>query len=235
MTGSDRGLLHAKENALRLRILLAFLGIFAIGGAGLSGAAERPKTGAEIGISWPPWWSDLPPVESGTGLPSEPDRPVAFARPSAGLLEMLTSWLVANFALPSTRELPRVELVPRMRLAALRYRGVVSDRALHAPAGGVSAGPLGDLQAVHAVYNDDRRTIYLPEDWQGETPAEISVLVHELVHHLQNVARLKFSCPQERESIAYEAQARWLALFGKTIDELGFDAFDILVRTRCIN
>jgi hypothetical protein len=190
-------------------------------------------------IPWPEWWADLPPPGPTITLaPATLDAASsqAVVRPTPGLLDMLTSWLVTNFGLPATGERPRVELVPRIRLAALRYRGVVSDRALRSPAGDASAGPLGDLQAAHAVYDDNKRTIYLPEDWEGETPAEISVLVHELVHHLQNVARLKFSCPQERESIAYHAQMRWLELFGKDLsDELGIDAFDILVRTRCFN
>jgi hypothetical protein len=95
---------------------------------------------------------------------------------------------------------------------------------------------LGDLQAVEAVYDDNKRTIYLPEDWQGDTPAEVSVLVHELVHHLQNGAGLKFQCPQERERTAFDAQIRWLEIFGKTLEEeLGIDAFDTLVRTTCFN
>ena len=115
----------------------------------------------------------------------------------------------------------------------MRYRGLVSDRPGQVPSGD-KAGPLGDLQAVHAVYDDERRTIYLPEDWEGETPAEVSVLLHELVHHFQNVTGLKFSCPQEREKLAYDAQMRWLAMFGRTLDaELGIDAFDALIRTRC--
>ena len=36
--------------------------------------------------------------------------------------------------------------------------------------------------AVHAIYDDGSRTIYLPEDWTGATPAEVSLLVHEMVH-----------------------------------------------------
>jgi hypothetical protein len=31
-----------------------------------------------------------------------------------------------------------------------------------------------------------------------KTPAELSVLVHEMVHHLQNVEQLKFACPLAR-------------------------------------
>ena len=78
-------------------------------------------------------------------------------------------------------------------------------------------------------------TIYLPADWTGSTPAEVSVLVHEMVHHLQNVANTKFECPQAREQLAYAAQQRWLGLFDRTLeDEFQLDPFTLLVTTRCM-
>jgi hypothetical protein len=87
---------------------------------------------------------------------------------------------------------------------------------------------------VNAIYDDASRTIYLPEQWTGATPAEVSLLVHELVHHLQNVAGLKFDCAEAREKLAYSAQARWLELFGKTlVDEFSLDPMTVLVRTNC--
>src|SRR5262245_34561878 len=81
-----------------------------------------------------------------------------------------------------------------------------------------------DLPAIHEHPSIEfaspgaTRTIYLPEGWTGDTPAELSVLVHEVVHHFQNVLRLKYECPQEREKLAYIAQDRWLALFGHSLE-----------------
>jgi hypothetical protein len=76
--------------------------------------------------------------------------------------------------------------------------------------------------------------IYLPEGWTGNTPAELSILVHEMVHHLQNVENLKFECPQEREQLAYKAQERWLGLFGRDLlRDFELDPFTLLVATRC--
>ena len=67
-----------------------------------------------------------------------------------------------------------------------------------------------------------------------DTPAELSVLVHEVVHHFQNVLRLKYECPQEREKLAYIAQDRWLALFGHSLEsDFHMDAFSLLVKTQC--
>jgi hypothetical protein len=47
----------------------------------------------------------------------------------------------------------------------------------------------------------------------------LSVLVHELAHHLQNVGDAKFACPQKREQVAYKAQAKWLGLFGRDFSQ----------------
>src|SRR5262245_48393551 len=75
----------------------------------------------------------------------------------------------------------------------------------------------------------------LPERWTGTTAAELSVLVHEMVHHVQNVGGLKYQCPQEREKLAYMAQDRWLGLFGHNLEaDFELDAFSLLVKTRCL-
>ena len=87
---------------------------------------------------------------------------------------------------------------------------------------------------VVAVYVDATSTIYLPKGWRGETAAELSVLVHEMVHHLQSRGQLKFECPRAREKLAYEAQERWLNLFGRDLlRDFEIDPFTRLVLTSC--
>ena len=55
-----------------------------------------------------------------------------------------------------------------------------------------------------------------------------------MVHHLQNRAGLKFACPAEREQMAYEAQDKWLGLFGRNLQsEFEIDAFTLRVSTTC--
>jgi hypothetical protein len=67
---------------------------------------------------------------------------------------------------------------------------------------------------------------------EGKTPAELSVLVHEMVHHRQNVGQLKFACPQVREELAYKAQNGWLGLFEHDPEhDFQLDGFSILVKT----
>ena len=154
-------------------------------------------------------------------------------RPGAvdpALLAAIADWLAANFDLPAT-DRPRVEFVPPARIAAFRYRGFVQQQA-----GGRDDRAMNDAgRETVAVYDDATQTIYLPDGWSGATPAELSLLVHEMVHHLQNRAQLKYECPQEREKLAYAAQDRWLGLFDRTLAaEFEIDPFSLLVRTRCL-
>ena len=151
------------------------------------------------------------------------------------LLTVIVTWLSINFGLPATHQHPSVEIVPPAKMAEVRYARLASirpDRAA-AEAGRTAAADLG--HDVHAIYDDMSRTIYLREGWTGTTPAEVSLLVHEMVHHLQNAAGLKYDCPQAREKPAYVAQARWLELFDRTLaEEFEIDPMTVLVRTNCM-
>ena len=159
--------------------------------------------------------------------------PQALASLGPALLNAIAAWLAAHFDLPNAQSHPRIELVPSAKIATLRYRGLLPDaRAEIAPR---ADAPPSDRDVV-AVYSDAAQTIYLSEDWTGSTAPELSVLVHEMVHHLQNVGRLKYECPQAREKLAYLAQDRWLALFGRSLEqEFELDGFSLLVKTRCFH
>ena len=147
------------------------------------------------------------------------------------LLTVIILWLSANFGLPANYEHPRVEFVPPSKIVALRYRGL---SGLQAPAAAGTALP-GQREAV-AVYDVATKTIFLRDDWSGKSPADLSVLVHEVVHHLQALGKLKFECPQEREQLAFTAQEKWLNLFGTNLErEFEIDPFTLLVTTKCMH
>ena len=156
------------------------------------------------------------------------------AQPQLGqaLLTTIEIWLYTQFDLPAVQTHPRIELVPAAKIAAMRYGGLNPDGAAQTALG---ADFHGSKPNVVAVYSDSTRTIYLPEEWTGGTAAELSVLVHEMVHHLQNVGGLKYECPQAREQLAYMAQDRWLTLFGHSLEQdFELDGFSLLVKTRCM-
>ena len=145
------------------------------------------------------------------------------------LLTAIVVWLSASFDLPAIYESPRIEFVSAAQMTAQRYKSILpAERA------DVTQGDKAGSDTV-ALYNDDTKTIYLPDGWAGRTPAELSVLVHEMVHHLQNVAKLTHECPQQREKLAYKAQDKWLALFGTSLErEFEIDGFTLLAKTGCL-
>lgn len=152
------------------------------------------------------------------------------------LLTGIVTWLSINLGMPASYDHPRVELVPPAQMDAVRFRG---QELRQSPGSALEAGQLarrGRGRDVEGLYDDASRTIYLREGWTGATPTETSVLVHEMVHHLQNVAGLKYECPQAREEPAYVAQNRWLARSGRSIiKEFKLDPMTLLVRTKCMH
>jgi hypothetical protein len=152
------------------------------------------------------------------------------------LIVAIITWLSTNYSLPANYDLPEIQFATPTEIAKLRY-GIFNSQRQGATFTSPHSQPAADaLSSVVSIYKDRDHVIVLPIGWQGVTPAELSILVHEMVHHLQNVGKLKFACPQEREALAYKAQDQWLQLFGKDLEgEFELDAFTILVKSRCID
>ncbi len=127
-------------------------------------------------------------------------------------------WLAATFGLPEVQDPPGIRYLAPNQIAAIHYgRGEVG---------------VGD---VVSVYEDLTGTIILNPDWNSRSVADISVLAHELVHHLQNRAGLTYACPEEREALAYQAQQKWLQLFGADLESaFGIDALSLKIKTNCL-
>ena len=134
------------------------------------------------------------------------------------LLYTLALWLEANFDLPRATRDPHLATLPGPELIAMRYGE------------GVDVAP----DRVVALYDEATNTIYLSEGWTGRSPAELSILVPELVHHMQAMAGHRFACPAARERMAYRAQDAWLALFGEDLETaFNLDPAMLLVGTVC--
>jgi Domain of unknown function (DUF6647) len=150
------------------------------------------------------------------------------------LLTAIVIWLSANYGLPATFDHPRIERVPPIEMATLRYKGLLMSRQREVSVIEGQEASVEKMRGVVAVYNDQTKTIYLSNKWAGHTPAELSVLIHEMVHHLQNEAGITFECPVEREKLAYEAQDKWLGLFGRNLEkEFEINGLALLISTSC--
>jgi hypothetical protein len=150
-----------------------------------------------------------------TGFFAQPDRD---GEQMEALLTAIVLWLSINFPLPANLNHPGIKFVSAAEMITVR-----TD---------VSASEISS--DIVALYSNESKTIYLMDGWTGKTPAELSILVHEMVHHLQNVGQLKFACPEEREELAYKAQDSWLHLFGRDLEhDFQMDPFTILVKSKC--
>jgi hypothetical protein len=136
------------------------------------------------------------------------------------LMHTIMLWLSLTFALPSADEVPHIRHVPPQRLAALHFGAAVGQ---------------GREQGILGAYDARSRTIFLREDWNSRNVADVSVLVHEVVHYLQDRASGAYECAAAREAVAYEAQHLWLQMFGRTLEEaFGIDKLTLKLRTSCL-
>lgn len=135
------------------------------------------------------------------------------------LLTVIVTWLATSYGLPANYSHPAIRFLPEAEIYKARYGALRGVQA---------------LPDVVAVYDAKNRTILLPGDWTAVAPADVSVLVHEMVHHLQDLAGLTYACNEEQEALAYSAQERWLRLAGTDLhSEFGFDKFTIKFLTTC--
>lgn len=156
--------------------------------------------------------------------------------PTQAMLEQIVVWLSQNFDLRATNDLPKVALIPAAELVFLRYQAFTAAEQRKVMTELGADDPAARRREPVALYHGATKTIFLASNWTGATPAEVSILVHEMVHHLQNLQASKYACPQEREKLAYAAQEKWLALAGRNlIDEFELDPFTLLASTLCMH
>jgi len=165
-----------------------------------------------------------------TSIPQPTEQPAGriVQNPDAVALKLAAEWISAVFNLPKIETLPNVRRLPAEKYTRSRT-GIPTDSLLE------TAQPSGQRETV-VPYDDATKTIYLPSRWSGSTPAQMSGLVHATARHFQNIgARRSYDCPEERNAQPYEAQERWLGLYGTNLsEEFGIDAATLLLITQCV-
>lgn len=121
-----------------------------------------------------------PPLSAGD-LPDPSDL--------AGLVAGLERWLDQNAAWPARDAPPAIRFVSPYQAA------------------GMPAAQTARTGRLRGIYDPESGTIYLVRPWSMSDPADVSILLHELVHHRQVGAH--FYCPGAEEEAAYRLQAAW--------------------------
>jgi hypothetical protein len=83
--------------------------------------------------------------------------------------------------------------------------------------------------ALRGYYDPSSATIYLFEPWSVLNPYDVSVLLHELVHHRQHSLPY-WECPNAQERPAYRLQEHWLRERGL---DAHFNWLAVLLLSRC--
>lgn len=148
------------------------------------------------------------------------------------LIASIIIWLSANVGLPETSHHPTVKLVSPHDL--IEARAAILDSEEEKAKLRAALGQEDNSHGFVALYDDSSQTIYLPQNWSAASPVDVSVLVHEMAHHLQNVGAIDYPCEEGREYPAYQAQQMWLKNAGTTLErEFDIDAMTLLVLTKC--
>ena len=108
------------------------------------------------------------------------------------IITALLIWLGANSDFNVDMDIPLVLFLPQAEMEQRYYDG---------------ADKHGDL---HAFYDTNTDTIILPDTWDRRRPWDLSVLLHEIIHYVQDQNDIKFDCLQEMEAQSWPLQQKYL-------------------------
>jgi hypothetical protein len=119
------------------------------------------------------------------------------AKISANVIRDYIKWIVDQTGWP-TADVPPIETTSLDDLAKMLL------------------GPSSGLEGIRpaALYSKNEHLIYLATTWKKDDVLDQSILVHELVHHLQTENHIQLECWGRYEAQAYELQIRWLRTQG---------------------
>ncbi len=118
------------------------------------------------------------------------------ARSLPELVGHLETWLDAETGLPRRGQAPAIRLASAAQVARLAPMRAAAE-ASH----------------TRGLYDPDSATIWLVRPWDARDPFDVSVLLHELVHHRQ-AGHGHWYCPGAQELPAYRLQQAWLNRLG---------------------
>jgi hypothetical protein len=127
----------------------------------------------------------------------------------------LIHWIAAKTGW-TVREAPPIRFVPKATLAKMFSE---ASTKLH----------------VEALYSERDHSIYLPDGWRADNLRRRSILLHELVHHLQYLNHAKVTCKSEYEFQAFQLQVSWLGDQGvdDPFDLIGLDPLWLMMLKEC--
>ena len=100
-----------------------------------------------------------------------------------------------------------------------------------------AAAANGSYMQLEAFYAPGKAAVYLQNSWRADDLRDRSVLLHELVHHLQAANNVRVSCPAALERQAYGLQFEWLREHGVAdpYEFTGLNVLTVIMAGACSN
>lgn len=143
------------------------------------------------------------------------------------LLRALMVWASAQTGLPASEELPVIRIADQCEIERIYYDDATKD--------------CGDsAMRIQAIYDPRASLMHLPEGWSENNIYDVSMLVHEIVHHLQaraGITAKTVNCiGRDVEKPAYDAQIAWLEAAGlDAFETMGINGLSYHMLTICEN
>jgi len=109
------------------------------------------------------------------------------------ILTALMIWLGANTSFDTNHDIPNVLFLSQTQMEEMFYKG--TDKMPN---------------TLHGLYDTESDTIILPDTWDRRKAWDLGVLLHEMVHYLQDQNDMDFNCTAEMERESWPIQQRYL-------------------------
>ena len=109
------------------------------------------------------------------------------------ILTALMIWLGANTPFDTNHDIPNVLFLSQTQMEQMFYKG--NDKMPN---------------TLHGLYDQESDTIILPDTWDRRKAWDLGVLLHEMVHYLQDQNDMDFNCTAEMERESWPIQQRYL-------------------------
>ena len=109
------------------------------------------------------------------------------------IITALMIWMGANTNLDTNHDIPLVVFLPQEQMEQMYYGDHEHDE-----------------DSLHGLYDTNNNRIILMDTWDRRDPWDLAVLLHEMVHYLQDMNKIKFNCTAEMERDAWPIQKKYL-------------------------
>ena len=109
------------------------------------------------------------------------------------ILTALMIWLGASTPFNTNHDIPNILFVTQVQMEEMFYKGTDTMP-----------------NTLHGLYDKESDTIILPDKWDRRKPWDMGILLHEMIHYLQDQNKMKFNCVANMEKDAWPIQQLYL-------------------------